>query len=230
MARRLHHHIHRKHSVISTNSRHIHSNHNIYSHSTSTSNLCASVDILRQSNPRRFSTTKIPSTISRIADGVLAGNRRDLSRAITLVESTNPAHYLEAQYLLSYLFQKRNQSLHSNHDSPSSFRIGITGPPGAGKSTFVNQLGSTLCDDPWDKRVAVLPIDPSSFLSGGSILGDQTRMLEVFKKENAFVRPSPNRLSLGGVTDTTFEVCTLCESAGYDTIFVETVGLTLCVL
>jgi len=163
----------------------------------------------------------------QIAEGVLSGNRRDLSRAITLVESTHPIHFKQAQLLLSYIYQKKQDQNKNSQYTPnnSSFRIGITGPPGAGKSTFVNQLGSQLCDAPYNKHVSVLPIDPSSFLSGGSILGDQTRMLDLFKKDSAFVRPSPNRLSLGGVSDTTYEVCTLCETAGYDTIFVETVGV-----
>ena len=168
-------------------------------------------------------TTKISNDIVQIAEGVLSGSRRDLSRAITLVESTHPSHYEQAQLLLTYIYQKKQQNPSTTNNK--SFRIGITGPPGAGKSTFVNQLGSQLCESPYNKHVSVLPIDPSSFLSGGSILGDQTRMLDLFKKENAYLRPSPNRLSLGGVSDTTYEVCTLCETAGYDTIFVETVGV-----
>eukprot|EP00485_Elphidium_margaritaceum_P000265 CAMPEP_0202697146 /NCGR_PEP_ID=MMETSP1385-20130828/10464_1 /ASSEMBLY_ACC=CAM_ASM_000861 /TAXON_ID=933848 /ORGANISM="Elphidium margaritaceum" /LENGTH=368 /DNA_ID=CAMNT_0049353519 /DNA_START=125 /DNA_END=1231 /DNA_ORIENTATION=- len=174
------------------------------------------------------------SEIRALADGILSGKRRSLSRGITLIESTNPRHYRQAQSMLKYIYQQRQAQLQLPHASTAdnnnnttampSFRIGITGPPGAGKSTFVNRLGSTLCDAN-NKRVSVLPVDPSSFFSGGSILGDSTRMGDLQQKRNAYVRPSPNRCTLGGVTDTTYEVCTLCEAAGYDTIFVETVGV-----
>lgn len=113
----------------------------------------------------------------------------------------------------------------SSSESLASFRIGITGPPGAGKSTLVNKLGSLLCDIYKDSKTAVLAIDPSSLISGGSILGDQARMHDLMQHSNAFIRPSPNRLSLGGVSDTTTEVSKVFECAGYDKIFIETVGV-----
>jgi GTPase len=151
--------------------------------------------------------------ISKIAKGVLKSDRTLLARAITLVESNSPEHMDSAQELLKMLHQH----------SGNSIRIGITGSPGVGKSTFIEAFGTYLCDQ--GKKVAVLAIDPSSTLSHGSILGDKTRMEELSRNPNAFIRPSASGGTLGGVARKTRESILLCESAGYDVILVETVGV-----
>jgi len=145
-------------------------------------------------------------------DGVLAGDRVTLGRAITLIESTLPAHEELAQQLLLQLLPHTGQSL----------RVGITGVPGAGKSTFIEAMGSRLTKG--GKKVAVLAIDPSSTVTGGSILGDKTRMAELSADTNAFIRPSPSAGTLGGVTRKTRETLLACEAAGFDVVVIETVG------
>jgi LAO/AO transport system kinase len=145
--------------------------------------------------------------------GVLEGDTSILSRAITLVESNHPAHEAMAQELLTRLLPKTGNSI----------RVGITGVPGAGKSTLIESLGCQLCDQ--GHRVAVLAVDPSSSVSGGSILGDKTRMRNLASRQNAFIRPSPSGGSLGGVGRKSRETLLLCEAAGYDVILVETVGV-----
>ena len=145
--------------------------------------------------------------------GVLAGDRRALAKAITLVESTLPEHRRGAAALLEALLPRSGESL----------RVGISGAPGVGKSTFIEALGIYLLEQ--GRRVAVLAVDPSSSLSGGSILGDKTRMERLSTAENAFIRPSPTAGSLGGVAAKTREVISVCEAAGYDVILVETVGV-----
>ncbi len=146
-------------------------------------------------------------------DGILAGDRRLLSQAITLVESVHPDHQALANEVTRACLS------HTGH----AFRVGITGAPGAGKSTFIDSLGSHLLEA--GKRVAVLAIDPSSQRTGGSILGDKTRMSRLSRAANAFVRPSPNQGTLGGIARRTREAMVLCEAAGFDVIFVETVGV-----
>lgn len=151
---------------------------------------------------------------TRITTGLLRGERLFLSKAITLAETQNPQ-----------LFSFRNRLLELAESRPKSagFRLSVTGVPGAGKSTLINQLGLH-----WIKsghRVAVLAVDPSSEVSQGSVLGDKTRMAELSREENAFIRPSPTRLHLGGVASTTYETLLLCEMAGFDRIIVETVGV-----
>src|SRR4051794_37873334 len=146
-------------------------------------------------------------------EGVLKGDRSLLARAITLVESNAEQHFQKAQQLLQKLF----------HHTGKSIRIGITGVPGAGKSTFIEAFGMYLCGLGY--RVAVLAIDPSSSISGGSILGDKTRMEQLSKNPNAFIRPSPTGGKLGGVHRKTREAMLICESAGYDIILIETVGV-----
>ncbi len=146
-------------------------------------------------------------------DQLLAGNRRALAKAITLVESRLDAHRDEAQRLLEQVLPK----------SGNSIRVGITGIPGVGKSTFIEALGLYLISQ--GKRVAVLAVDPSSPIAGGSILGDKTRMEELSRREEAFIRPSPSEGALGGVAQKTRETMLLCEAAGYDVILVETVGV-----
>jgi LAO/AO transport system kinase len=136
-----------------------------------------------------------------------------LGRAVTLVESTLPEHRRWAVQVLDECLPHAGNSV----------RVGVTGVPGAGKSTFIEAIGSRLVRG--GRRVAVLAVDPTSQLSGGSILGDKTRMPRLSSEANAFVRPSPNRGVPGGVAPRTREVILLCETAGYDTVFVETVGV-----
>ena len=148
-----------------------------------------------------------------LAAPLLAGNRRALAKAITLVESTRPDHEREAQALLADL---------AGHGRPS-VRVGLTGVPGVGKSTLIEALGLYLAEA--GHRVAVLAVDPSSARTGGSIMGDKTRMPRLTVHPHAFIRPSPSGGTLGGVARRTRETVTLCEAAGYDVILVETVGV-----
>ncbi len=145
--------------------------------------------------------------------GILAGNRTALARAITLIESRSPAHRSTAATVL------RECLPHSG----KSIRLGITGVPGAGKSTFIEYFGKMLCDQ--GHKLAVLAIDPTSAVSGGSVLGDKTRMEELSRHPNAFIRPSPAGAALGGVAAKTREAMLLCEAAGFDIILIETVGV-----
>jgi len=142
-----------------------------------------------------------------------AGNRRALAKAITLVESTRESDRQNAQQLLEQALPYTGNSI----------RIGITGIPGVGKSTFIEAFGLHLIEQ--GKRVAVLAVDPSSPIAGGSILGDKTRMEELSRRDEAFIRPSPAGAALGGVAQKTRETMLLCEAAGYDVILVETVGV-----
>ena len=152
-------------------------------------------------------------SLLELKEGVLANNRTLLSKAITLVESNSAKHFLQAQELITELLPHTGKSI----------RIGITGTPGAGKSTFIESFGLWLIKQ--GHRVAVLAIDPSSSISKGSILGDKTRMEELSKAEHSFIRPSPSGGVLGGVARKTRESIMLCEAAGYDTILIETVGV-----
>ncbi len=146
-------------------------------------------------------------------DKLLAGNRRALAKAITLVESKLDRHREQAQDILEQVLPH----------SGNSIRIGITGVPGVGKSTFIEAFGLHLIAQ--GKKVAVLAVDPSSPIAGGSILGDKTRMEELSRRDEAFIRPSPSAGALGGVAQRTRETMLLCEAAGYDVILVETVGV-----
>ncbi len=146
-------------------------------------------------------------------EALLAGNRRALAKAITLVESTRAEDREEAQKLLAAILPHTGKSM----------RIGISGVPGVGKSTFIEALGMFLIER--GHRVAVLAVDPSSSVHGGSILGDKTRMEQLSQRLEAFIRPSPSAGSLGGVAEHTREALLLCEAAGYDVIIVETVGV-----
>ena len=151
-----------------------------------------------------------------LISGVLAGNRRALAKAITLIESTRNDHQARAQALLAALLPRVKQG-------DGALRVGISGVPGVGKSTFIESLGLHLIAQ--GKRVAVLAVDPSSSVSGGSILGDKTRMEGLAANEAAFIRPSPSSGSLGGVAEKTREALLLCEAAGFDVVIVETVGV-----
>lgn len=149
----------------------------------------------------------------KIIAQIINGNTTALSRAITLVESTNPQHNATAAKIINACLPYANNSI----------RIGITGVPGVGKSTFIEAFGNLLTT--LGKKVAVLAIDPSSTLSKGSILGDKTRMETLVKNKNAYIRPSASGDSLGGVAKKTREAIILCEAAGYDSIIIETVGV-----
>lgn len=145
--------------------------------------------------------------------GILGGDTAALSRAITLIESTNPDHAELAVAIIEGCLPH----------SGNSIRIGITGVPGVGKSTFIDSFGAHLVAQ--GKRIAVLAVDPSSARSRGSILGDKTRMERLAASDDAYIRPSPSSGSLGGVTITTRETITLCEAAGFDVMLIETVGV-----
>lgn len=148
-----------------------------------------------------------------LAEPLLAGQRRALARAITLAESTRPDHEAQAQALLAAVTPSTGRAI----------RIGLTGVPGVGKSTFTEALGLWLVER--GHRVAVLAVDPSSARTGGSIMGDKTRMPRLSVHGSAFIRPSPSGGTLGGVARRTREAMLLCEAAGYDVVLVETVGV-----
>ncbi|WP_342076321.1 methylmalonyl Co-A mutase-associated GTPase MeaB [Yoonia sp. SS1-5] len=150
--------------------------------------------------------------IQTLAQGVQSGDRRALARAITLVESGRADHRADALSLLDTLGTAR-----------SAMRIGLSGTPGVGKSTFIESFGLMLTAA--GKRVAVLAVDPSSARSGGSILGDKTRMEHLARDPNAFIRPSPSQTQLGGVARRSREAVALCEAAGFDIVLIETVGV-----
>lgn len=152
-------------------------------------------------------------TVDDYVDGVLRGDRVTLARAITLIESNAQAHYETSQEVLNKLLPHAGNSL----------RVGITGVPGAGKSTLIEALGLYLIEQ--GLKVAVLAVDPSSTVTGGSILGDKTRMELLSREMNCFIRPSPSGGTLGGVTRKSRETILVCEAAGYDVILIETVGV-----
>lgn len=155
---------------------------------------------------------KTPSSLDLIK-GILNSDKIALSRAITIVESTSNKHQNQAKEIIEACLPYANKSI----------RIGITGVPGVGKSTFIEQFGKQLAQRKY--KVAVLAVDPSSSISGGSILGDKTRMEELVREPNAFIRPSASGDSLGGVARKTRETIILCEAAGFDVILIETVGV-----
>jgi LAO/AO transport system kinase len=152
-------------------------------------------------------------TAEEYVEGILSGNRTILGKAITIIESSLPAHSEIAFDIISRCVKYAGNSI----------RIGITGVPGVGKSSFIEALGTDLVSK--DHKLAVLAVDPSSEITGGSILGDKTRMEQLSAMDNVFIRPSPSAGSPGGVARKTREAIILCEAAGYDTIFVETVGV-----
>lgn len=152
-------------------------------------------------------------SVEALFEGIKSGDKRLLGKAITLVESKKAEHREKAERLLQEIMPLTGKSV----------RVGITGVPGVGKSTFIENFGKLAIAK--GKKVAVLAIDPSSSLNKGSILGDKTRMEELAKEENAFIRPSPTSGFLGGVANATFETMLICEAAGYDFILIETVGV-----
>jgi LAO/AO transport system kinase len=165
------------------------------------------------SEGRKRFVKKKERSVAEYVEGVLNNDRTVLAQAITLVESNAAKHMETAQQILNELLPHVGKSI----------RIGITGVPGAGKSTFIEAFGKFLCEK--GHRVAVLAVDPSSSITGGSILGDKTRMENLSRDPRAFIRPSPSGGTLGGVHRKTRETMLLCEAAGYDVILIETVGV-----
>ena len=171
-------------------------------------------EVVNSAYLQRMRVRKIQEpTVDDLVSGIRHGDRTLLSRAITLVESSLPAHHHKAQEVIERCLPYSGKSV----------RLGITGVPGAGKSTVIEALGKHLTEH--GHRVAVLAIDPSSERTKGSILGDKTRMEELSVDPNAFIRPSPSAGSLGGVARKTREIITLCEAADFDVVIVETVGV-----
>ena len=156
---------------------------------------------------------KTPMETKTLAEGVIAADRRALARAITLIESGRADHRMQADALVAEVSKAGRQAL----------RIGLSGTPGVGKSTFIEAFGMMLTAQ--GLRVAVLAVDPSSARSGGSILGDKTRMERLSRDPNAFIHPSPSQTHLGGVARRTREAVSLCEAAGFDVVLIETVGV-----
>ena len=177
----------------------LHEKEGVYSSEITNSNSISNIKDKRNTQPNTQDIIK----------GILNGDITALSRAITLIESRNPKHLKKANTIINACLPRANQSI----------RIGITGVPGVGKSTFIEAFGKHLTR--LGKKVAVLAIDPSSTLTKGSILGDKTRMEDLVKDKNAFIRPSATGDSLGGVTRKTREAIILCEAAGFDTIIIE---------
>ena len=161
----------------------------------------------------RSKTSRKTLSLDEYVEGIKSGDRTVLSQAITLIESTKSAHRELAQDIIERCLPETGNSI----------RIGITGVPGVGKSTFIESLGNHIIEQ--GKKLAVLAVDPSSTRTKGSILGDKTRMETLSTSDDAFIRPSPTGGSLGGVARKTRETIYLCEAAGYDTIFIETVGV-----
>ncbi|PVU98965.1 hypothetical protein BB560_005575, partial [Smittium megazygosporum] len=154
--------------------------------------------------------------VEKLFEGVISGKRSSLSKAITLVESTRADHLILSKDLISKCTQYMSTR-------PRARRIGFTGTPGVGKSSFIEAFGKFLIEK--NHKLAVLAVDPSSSRSGGSLLGDKTRMQYLSVSDSAYVRPSPNGGCMGGVSRNTIESIILSEAAGFDTIFVETVGV-----
>ena len=157
--------------------------------------------------------TQSAENASTLIEGIRAGDRRSLARAITFAESTRPEHRSVADEVLDAVLPATGNAV----------RLGISGPPGVGKSTFIEAFGSHIIDQ--GHRLAVLAVDPSSRLTGGSILGDKTRMGELVNRPEAFIRPSPGGSQLGGVARRTREAMLLCEATGFDVVIIETIGV-----
>ena len=173
----------------------------------------ASPHVNANSSQKIKASRKNEFSVEALKDLLISGNKTALGRGITLVESNHPTHQQRAEKLIESCLPYAHKSI----------RIGITGVPGVGKSTFIEAFGSYLVKQ--GKKVAVLAVDPTSTISHGSILGDKTRMENLVTEENAFIRPSPSGESLGGVARKTRESIILCEAAGFDVILIETVGV-----
>jgi len=166
-------------------------------------------------NPSLQTGKRTSRTLTELVKEIIKGNRTALAQGITMIESNTAADQNHARALLNELMPHTG----------NSFRIGVTGVPGVGKSTFLESYGNTLLKSDEDAKVAVLAVDPSSEISKGSILGDKTRMMELGKHDRAFIRPSASGGNLGGIAKKTREVMLLCEAAGFNYIFIETVGV-----
>ena len=182
-------------------------------HHDSALNVTEGVENQPAVNPYFIRRKRRELSTDQYVEGILAGNITILSQAITLIESSKPEHYAQAQAIIERCLPHSGRSV----------RIGITGVPGAGKSTFIEAIGNMVTS--LRHKLAVLAIDPSSERSGGSILGDKTRMESICTNPDVFIRPSPSAGSLGGVARKTRETIILCEAAGFDVIFIETVGV-----
>ncbi len=169
--------------------------------------------VAQSTNSEIKNISRYEPTIDEYVDGVLNNNRTLLAKTITLIESNSEKHFKLANKIIQKLLP----------ESGNSIRVGITGVPGAGKSTFIEALGLYLINE--GHKVAVLTVDPSSSITKGSILGDKTRMENLSREPNCFIRPSPSGATLGGVTSKSRETITVCEAAGYDIILIETVGV-----
>ena len=185
----------------------------IDAHHDSALNVTEGVEDQPVVNPYFVRKKRRQMTTDEYVAGILEGNITILAQAITLIESNNPVHYAQAQEIIERCLPHSGKSV----------RIGITGVPGAGKSSFIEAVGNMVTS--YKHKLAVLAIDPSSERSGGSILGDKTRMESICLNPDIFVRPSPSAGSLGGVARKTRETIVLCEAAGFDVIFIETVGV-----
>ncbi|XP_056136933.1 methylmalonic aciduria type A protein, mitochondrial [Lampris incognitus] len=161
--------------------------------------------------------------LNKLYKGLISGQRASLAESITLVETQHPRKKELAQVLLQRVLAYRREQEKCNGGKPVAFRVGLSGPPGAGKSSFIEVVGKMLTSQ--GHKVSVLAVDPSSCTTGGSLMGDKTRMTELSRDMSAFIRPSPTSGTLGGVTRTTNEAIVLCEGAGYDIVLVETVGV-----
>ncbi|XP_001511017.3 methylmalonic aciduria type A protein, mitochondrial isoform X1 [Ornithorhynchus anatinus] len=161
--------------------------------------------------------------VDKLYTGLIQGQRACLAEAITLIESAHSRKKEIAQVLLQKVLSYHREQEQLNRGKPLAFRVGLSGPPGAGKSTFIECFGKMLTEQ--GHKVAVLAVDPSSCTSGGSLLGDKTRMTELSRDMNAYIRPSPTSGTLGGVTRTTNEAILLCEGGGYNILLIETVGV-----
>ncbi|GAM28444.1 hypothetical protein SAMD00019534_116200 [Acytostelium subglobosum LB1] len=192
----------------------------VASYTTTTSNTNTTPPVLTKSSLYE----RLLDRNKALIDGITSEDRVNLSRLITLVESSREDHQQQARLIVSILLQQSKDHEVKNAGKPKSFRIGISGPPGAGKSTFIEAFGTFLTST-LKTKVAVLAIDPSSIRTGGSVLGDKTRMVELSKDPLAYVRPSSSRGTLGGITKSTSDTIVLCEAAGYEIIIVETVGV-----
>ncbi|CAG5119901.1 unnamed protein product [Candidula unifasciata] len=202
-------------SVPARHFRQFHKSYNVLKYESAQKSLFHAADLL--------GNVDSPEVVNELFQGLIGQDRASLARSITLVESRHPAKQKQAQLLLTKVLEHMVQ--HDQHllKGPRSFRVGLSGPPGSGKSTFIETFGKFLTSD--GHRVAVLAVDPSSSTTGGSLLGDKTRMPELSRDMYAYIRPSPSGGTLGGVTRTTNEAIVLCEGAGYDIILVETVGV-----
>lgn len=192
---------------------HFENTHHKDGHNNSALNVAVGITQPEVVNPHYMRTKRRILSTDAYVEGILKGDISILGQAITLIESVLPQHYEQAQEIIERCLPHTGNSL----------RVGITGVPGAGKSTFIEAIGSKVTA--LGRRLAVLAIDPSSERSKGSILGDKTRMETLVHNPDAFIRPSPSAGSLGGVARKTRETVILCEAAGFDTIFIETVGV-----